>query len=216
MYITALLKFSITSFPFFPLPTFLITLETDDNYVLLKEFLPRKELLLKITVFLVLYLLEKYTIMKKLLFLVLIFLSVNSFAQRGKFRNLIEKNDKIGIGTKTPDALLTVKGQIHTQEVQVDLEGAVAPDYVFEYYFEGISTLQPDYQFPELKDVGAYIEENYHLPGIPSAAKLESEGMLLKEMNLLLLQKIEELTIYTLEQQKEIDVLKEKISTLDD
>ena len=54
---------------------------------------------------------------------------------------------------------------------------------------------------------------HHHLPGVPSAEVMEREGMSLKEMNLLLLQKLEELTLYTLEQQKEIDALKEKLSS---
>jgi hypothetical protein len=135
-------------------------------------------------------------------------------AQRKSFKNMTEKNGNIGIGTTTPDALLTVKGQIHTQEVLVDLEGAVAPDYVFEAYFDGTSELNPAYRMPSLEEVSLFVETNHHLPGIPSAADLANEGMFLKEMNLLLLQKLEELTLYTLEQQKEIEALKEKYASL--
>jgi hypothetical protein len=127
-----------------------------------------------------------------------------------------EKNGNIGIGTRTPDALLTVKGLIHAQEVLLDLEGAVAPDYVFEAYFDGTSSTKPEYKLPSLEQLGAFVEENHHLPGVPSAAEIEKEGISLKSMNLLLLQKIEELTLYTLEQQKEIDALKEAITRTDD
>lgn len=125
-----------------------------------------------------------------------------------------EYNGKIGIGTSTPDELLTVKGKIHTQEVLVDLNGAVAPDFVFEAYFNGTSTLKPSYQMMDLKDVSAYIKEHHHLPEIKSAATLAEEGLELKEMNLLLLQKIEELTLYTIEQQSQIDELKAAVSIL--
>ncbi len=125
-----------------------------------------------------------------------------------------EYNGKIGLGTATPDELLTVKGKIHTQEVLVDLNGAVAPDYVFEAYFNGVSTLKPSYQMMDLKDVSSYIEANHHLPEIDNAATLAQEGLELKKMNLLLLQKIEELTIYTIEQQKELDQLKAAFSKL--
>ena len=107
----------------------------------------------------------------------------------------IKGNGNVGIGTTTPDAKLTVKGNIHTQEVKVDLNGAVAPDYVFK----------EDYKLKSLDQVQAYINENGHLPNIPSATEMEKEGVLLKEMNLKLLEKIEELTLYTLEQQKEIE-----------
>ena len=154
--------------------------------------------------------------MKKIILVAILLVTATTFAQRKKYKNITEKNGNIGIGTKTPDALLTVKGQIHTQEVQVDLKGAVAPDFVFESYFEGSSILLPTYRFPSLKEVGLFIEENHHLPGIPSAEELSTEGMLLKEMNLLLLQKVEELTLYTLEQQKQIDQLNEAVKNMEE
>ncbi|HAT64655.1 MAG TPA: hypothetical protein DCS66_08645, partial [Flavobacteriaceae bacterium] len=94
-------------------------------------------------------------------------------------------------------------------------EGAVAPDYVFESYFEGSSTLNPDYNRLSLKETETYIKEHFHLPGVPSAIELEEKGMSLKQMNLILLEKIEELTLFTIEQQREIDILKEKISSLE-
>jgi hypothetical protein len=127
---------------------------------------------------------------------------------------ITELNGKIGIGTATPDELLTVKGKVHAQEVLVDLQGAVAPDYVFEAYFNGTSALKPSYKMMALKDVSAFIEKNNHLPEIPSAATLTKEGLALKKMNLLLLQKIEELTLYTIEQQAQIDDLRQAVSSL--
>lgn len=150
--------------------------------------------------------------MKKLLILGLILFSLSAVAQRNPFKNLTERDGKIGIGTSAPDELLTVKGKIHTQEVLVDLDGAVAPDYVFENYFRGFSKAMPEYKLISLEELEAFLEKNHHLPNVPSAIKMKEEGLLLKEMTLILLQKIEELTLYTLQQQKEIDVLKEKIS----
>ena len=97
------------------------------------------------------------------------------------YKSITERNGQIGIGTKAPDAKLTVKGQIHTQEVMVDLEGAVAPDYVFEAYFEGESELNPSYKFPSLQEVGSYIEANHHLPGVPSADELDKTRNLSQE-----------------------------------
>jgi len=154
--------------------------------------------------------------MKNLLLIVFVFTSLHCFAQRNPFKNMTEKNGKIGIGTDRPDELLTVKGKIHTQEVLVDLNGAVAPDYVFEKYFSGTSELKPLYRMLSLNETAVFIEKYHHLPGIPSAKDLEKEGLALKEMNLLLLEKIEELTLYMIEQQKEINTLKEKVSQLED
>jgi len=146
--------------------------------------------------------------MKKFLVLSLIFCSLSATAQRSPFKNLSEKDGKIGIGTSAPDELLTVKGKIHAQEVLVDLDGAVTPDYVFEKHFDGFSEVMPEYRLISLKELEDFLEANHHLPNVPSAIKMQEEGMSLKEMNLILLQKIEELTLYTLQQQKEIDQLK--------
>ena len=150
--------------------------------------------------------------MNRLLIVAIVLFSVSATSQKNPFTNLTEKNGKIGIGTTTPDELLTVKGKIHTQEVLVDLDGAVAPDYVFESYFNGFSETMPEYKLISLTELEAFLKENKHLPNVPSAATMQCEGISLKEMNLILLQKIEELTLYTLQQQKEIDALKEKIS----
>jgi len=114
---------------------------------------------------------------------------------------MIIDGDNVGIGTTSPDSKLTVKGDIHTNEVKVDLLGAVAPDYVF----------YKDYDLKSLKTVEDYIETNGHLPNIPSAKKMETEGIMLKEMNLKLLEKIEELTLYAIEQEKEITTQKENL-----
>ncbi len=103
----------------------------------------------------------------------------------------------VGIGTATPDAKLTVNGTIHAKEVLIDLNGPLA-DYVFE----------PGYALPALSDVKQYIQENKHLPDIPSATQVEQEGMSVGEMQNLLLQKIEELTLYTIELKEEIERLK--------
>ncbi len=146
--------------------------------------------------------------MKNLMLIVAIVLSASCNAQKAVYKNMTEKDGRIGIGTQSPDELLTVKGKIHTQEVLVDLEGAVAPDYVFEAYLDGTSVSKPSYVRPSLEEVAVYIHQNRHLPGIPSAQAMEETGILLKEFNLLLLEKVEELTLYTLEQQKEIENLK--------
>ncbi|MCV9387445.1 hypothetical protein [Reichenbachiella ulvae] len=104
---------------------------------------------------------------------------------------IIQRSGKVGIGTTTPDELLTVNGTIHSSEVRVDLD-VPAPDYVFS----------PDYQLSTLEETAAYIEENHHLPEIPSAAEMEANGVELGEMNMLLLKKIEELTLHLIEKEE--------------
>ena len=150
--------------------------------------------------------------MKYILFYCLLAITITASAQRNQLKNIYSKNDKIGIGTNAPDELLTVKGKIHTQEVIVDLNGALAPDFVFEKYFNSFSLLNPDYEFLTLQEIENFIKANHHLPKIPSAQEIEENGLSLKEMNLLLLEKIEELTLFTIQQQKEIDLLKDKVN----
>jgi hypothetical protein len=150
--------------------------------------------------------------MRNLALLIILLTTISLSAQRTKIKNLYQNDNKIGIGTDAPDHLLTVKGTIHSREVLVDLDGALAPDYVFEKYFTNYSEINPDYNMLSLSEIETYIKEHHHLPGIPSANKIKSEGLLLKQMNLLLLEKIEELTLFTIEQQKELDLLKEKLT----
>jgi hypothetical protein len=123
-------------------------------------------------------------------------------------------NGNIGLGTTIPDQKLTVNGTIHSTKVLVDLNVPGA-DYVFK----------KDYQLPTLADIQAYTDKNHHLPGIPAAAELEKNGINVGEMNMALLKKVEELTLYLIQQkektdkqnkaqQKQIDALQQAISAL--
>ncbi|BFP41770.1 hypothetical protein FGF1_26150 [Flavobacteriaceae bacterium GF1] len=109
----------------------------------------------------------------------------------------IDKHGNIGIGTLNPDMKLTVKGKIHAEEVKIDLN-VPAPDYVFK----------EDYQLRSIEEVEKFVQENNHLPEIPSAAEFKQNGVMLAEMDMNLLKKIEELTLYTIQQEKEIEKLK--------
>jgi hypothetical protein len=64
---------------------------------------------------------------------------------------------------------------------------------------------------PTLEEVEEFTKKNHHLPEIPSATQIQEEGLHLKEMTNLLLQKIEELTIYIIEQEKRIKALESKV-----
>ncbi|MCL6294858.1 hypothetical protein [Jejuia spongiicola] len=109
----------------------------------------------------------------------------------------------VGIGTTTPDAKLAVNGNIHTKEVKVDLIGW--SDFVFKN----------SYKLPTLKEVEQHIKEKGHLKDIPSAEEVKKDGIYLGEMDSKLLQKIEELMLYTIEQQKQIDILLNRITELE-
>ncbi|GGF04028.1 tail fiber protein [Flavobacterium limi] len=118
----------------------------------------------------------------------------------------LNTNGHVGIGTNTTDSKLTVAGNIHAQEVKVTANAGTVPDYVFAN----------DYKLKTLQEVEAYIKQNSHLPEIPSAKEIEKNGLMLAEMNMSLLKKIEELTLYSIEQNKKIESQSKEIETLKD
>ncbi|MCV9928319.1 centromere protein H [Flavobacterium sp. LS1R49] len=108
----------------------------------------------------------------------------------------------VGIGTTNPTAKLTVAGDINAREVRVTVNAGA--DFVFEN----------EYNLPSLTTVETYIKENKHLPEIASAKEMQESGINLSEMNIKLLQKVEELTLYTIEQHKENTVQSKKTEEL--
>lgn len=131
----------------------------------------------------------------------------------GNFIPFIIKGDgNVGIGTTHPDEKLTVKGKIHAEEIKVDL--AVPADYVFEKYYTGKSKLKSDYALPTLAEIENFTKENHHLPNVPSAKEIQQNGLLLGEMSNVLLQKVEELTLYAIEQQKKVAMQQEELELL--
>ncbi|WP_052496396.1 hypothetical protein [Pedobacter lusitanus] len=95
------------------------------------------------------------------------------------WRNIIVNpyGGNVGIGITSPKERLEVNGTIHSKEVRVDIDGW--SDYV----------LKPDYQLPTLSSVKAFIEQNQHLPDIPSEKALMRDGLNLGEINKLLTKK---------------------------
>jgi hypothetical protein len=92
---------------------------------------------------------------------------------------------------------LSSDGVLRAREIIVDADPNW-PDYVFE----------KDYSLLSLDEIERFILENGHLPGIPSAHTIKETGIDLGEMNRLLLEKVEELTLHVIKQQKEIENLK--------
>jgi hypothetical protein len=86
-----------------------------------------------------------------------------------------------------------VNGNIRTRKVRVDQD--TWADYVFE----------SNYQLRPIKEVEQYIQKEKHLPDVPSAAEVKKEGLDLGDNQAVLLKKIEELTLYVIEQNKRID-----------
>ncbi|MEO0525902.1 MAG: hypothetical protein AAFZ89_01680, partial [Bacteroidota bacterium] len=104
----------------------------------------------------------------------------------------------VGIGTNTlPNGYkLAVDGKIIGEEIKVQLSGQW-PDYVFT----------DDYKLLSLETLEEFIVDNGHLPNIPSAENVERNGLELGEMSRLLLEKIEELTLYTIALKKQVEQL---------
>jgi hypothetical protein len=92
---------------------------------------------------------------------------------------------------------LAVSGKVICEELKVKLSGNW-PDYVFD----------AKYKLPSLSEVEKYIKENKHLPNIPAASEVETNGMEVGDMQKKMMEKIEELTLYVIELKKELDTLK--------
>ena len=113
-------------------------------------------------------------------------------------------NGNVGIGTLTPQNKLDVAGTIRCTEVKV--EALPWADFVFH----------PSYKLRSLGEVEQFIKANNHLPEIPTAKEVKENGVGLGEMNAKLLQKVEELTLYIIQKDKENKIQDDKIRVLEE
>lgn len=122
----------------------------------------------------------------------------------GHVRLRITSDGNVGIGTLTPgDFKLAVEGKIGAREIVVQT-GSWA-DYVFS----------EEYRLPSLAEVEKHIRDKGHLPGIPTEQQVQENGVAVGEMQVKLLQKVEELTLYVIELQKQNDALKTRLEVLE-
>ena len=117
----------------------------------------------------------------------------------------VSDNGNVGIGIANPKSLLSVNGKIAAKEVKVTINPTEWSDFVFK----------EDYKLRNLSEVEKFIKKNNHLPEIPSEKEVYKDGIELGAMQAKLLQKIEELTLYTIEQQKTIDSFKLKFEEME-
>lgn len=104
-------------------------------------------------------------------------------------------------GTAVPSGYkFAVDGKVICEELKVKLVSSGWPDYVFG----------DNYTLPTLKEVEKYIQQNKHLPNIPSATEIEKNGIEVGDMQKRMMEKIEQMTLYILQLQKQIDELKNK------
>jgi hypothetical protein len=113
------------------------------------------------------------------------------------------KDGKLGIGTLEPTAMLDVAGKILCGEVEV-VNIADWKDCVFS----------PDYNLQSIENVKDYILQYRHLPDVPSENEVKTNGVNLIEMDAILLQKIEEMTLYIIQLKEEINLLKDNQASL--
>ncbi len=133
---------------------------------------------------------------------------------------------KVGIGLSNPQYKLDVKGVFNMRVaynapsmkindrnfLELDNEGQfVLNEFKIKYNNEGLwsdRVFEKDYPLLPLTEVASFIEANQHLPHVPSAKEVVENGIVLNEMVSKLLEKVEELTLYTIQQQAEIEELK--------
>ena len=108
-------------------------------------------------------------------------------------------DNRVGIGTQNPQYSLDVNGTIRAKEIRVETTGA---DFVFA----------DNYRLRPLSEVEAFISENKHLPEMQSAKEMQEDGVSVSELQTKLLQKIEELTLYILQQEERIQALEAELN----
>ncbi|MBU2997919.1 hypothetical protein KO500_15865, partial [Cellulophaga baltica] len=119
--------------------------------------------------------------------------------------SIIRESGDVGIGTTdTKGFKLGVNGNLVATEIKVATYSNWA-DFVFD----------ENYNLPTLKEVEKHVKAKGHLKDIPNAKKIEEEGFYLAEMDANLLRKIEELTLYTIQQEKKILALKKQVQTFE-
>jgi len=149
---------------------------------------------------------------------------INVFAQNNT-QDLIQLGVKIGSGVQTVSFKITNNGTVElynngsdhsliayddagAKNLQLENTGLLRaremrvdedswPDYVFD----------KNYKLPSLKSVAKYIDKNHHLPGVPTAHEIESDGLNLGDMQNIQMQKIEELYLHLIEMEKRISEL---------
>jgi hypothetical protein len=127
------------------------------------------------------------------------------FETNNHLRMVVTEDGKVGIGTTDPQSgyKLTVNGKVLAEEIQIQNS-----DTWYDFVFD------ESYNLPTLTELDTYIKQNKHLPDVPTAEEVAENGYNLGEMNGILLKKVEELTLYVIEQQKALEAQQKEIEKL--
>lgn len=135
-------------------------------------------------------------------------LVADDYAYAAPAKNDLIVKGKVAIGTPLAsnpnNYTLAVNGQVGAKDVRVESSSATWPDYVFD----------AAYALPSLQEVETFLKVHKHLKEIPSAREIGENGHRLGEMDALLLKKIEELTLYLIEQNKKMEAQQQEINVL--
>lgn len=146
----------------------------------------------------------------------------------GNYFLFLANNGKVGVNTDNPTAQLTVNGNM----LIGDPSTVCIPNFNYRLFVQtGILTekvrvavncsaqwadhvFAPDYKLMPLPELEKYVNENKHLPNIPSAEEVVKEGMDVGQMTAKLLEKVEEMSLYIIEQNKKIEALQKEVESL--
>ncbi|AXT52563.1 hypothetical protein D1818_17630 [Aquimarina sp. BL5] len=117
---------------------------------------------------------------------------------------MILGQSELSSSTENENTLLTVSGGVKTDKVVLNIGSF--PDYVFN----------GDYKLMPIEDVANYIAKNKHLPNIPSEKEMVASGMDISMISLKLVEKVEELTLYTIQQEEKLKIQEEKLTVQND
>lgn len=121
-----------------------------------------------------------------------------------------------GTERTTAPVSITDTGMVKATSFQGSNGATIFPDYVFQKYYTGNSSIKADYTFKSLSQVEDFVKTNGHLPGYKSAAEIKNQGYIdLMETQLTNVEKIEELYLHTIELKKENEELKARLEKLE-
>ena len=154
------------------------------------------------------------------------------FTVKGNGNTYVHKRLSVGIGGYVPDTVMTVAGAVHIGPDTLQPSTFDYDDYLSDYLLwveRGIVSedfalanvndwsdhvFEEDYDLKPLSEVEEFIEKEGHLPGVPSAEEVQDNGYTVHEMTRVLLEKIEELTLHSIAQQKAIEAQQDEIYKL--